>query len=64
VSPSPITVIRPLGWLWPLWLWPLWLGLVLPGCPSSEGSNPKVLWLAPDGSELRVKLVDTEPPPF
>jgi len=35
----------------------------LAGCPSSD-SNPSVLWLAPDGSEIRVHLVDTEPPPF
>lgn len=46
---------------------PLLLGLlVLPGCPSpSPGDgNPKVLWLAPDGSETRVRLVDAEPHPF
>ena len=33
------------------------------GCPSPSG-NPKVLWLAPDQAETKVKLVDTEPPPF
>ena len=49
---------------------PFLLGLValagLPGCPSSGPSsgNPKVLWLAPDMAETRVKLVDTEPAPF
>ena len=45
---------------------PLFLLLCLPGCPSSDdpGSNPSVLWLAPDGSETRVKLVDSEPRPF
>jgi hypothetical protein len=45
---------------------PLLLGLlVLPGCPD-DGSpgNAKVLWLAPDMAETRVKLVDTEPGPF
>ncbi len=36
----------------------------LAGCPSNNDSNPSVLWLAPDGSEVRVHLVDTEPPPF
>jgi hypothetical protein len=33
------------------------------GCPAGE-SNPEVLWLALDGDELHVKLVDTEPRPF
>jgi hypothetical protein len=32
------------------------------GCPSDD--NPAVLWLALDGSELQVKLVDEEPQPF
>ena len=44
------------------------LGLVglaaLAGCPSDPASNPPVLWLAPNGGELFVKLVDTEPPSF
>jgi hypothetical protein len=45
---------------------PLLLGLLLlPGCPTdSLPGNPKVLWLAPDMAETRVKLVDTEPGPF
>jgi hypothetical protein len=45
---------------------PLLLGLLaLPGCPSSGGDgNPKVLWLASDMVETRVKLVDVEPDPF
>lgn len=45
---------------------PLLLGLlVLPGCPSDgRSSNPKVLWLAPDMAETRVKLVGAEPDPF
>jgi hypothetical protein len=34
----------------------------LAGC--SEDSNPPILWLYLDGSELEVKLVDFEPPPF
>jgi hypothetical protein len=47
-------------------LGPVLLGLlVLPGCPNDDGAgNPKVLWLAPDMAETRVKLVDTEPGPF
>jgi hypothetical protein len=52
----------------PLPISPLLLGLValsgLPGCPGSSDTNPRVLWLAPDMAETRVKLVDTEPPPF
>jgi hypothetical protein len=44
---------------------PLLLGLlVLPGCPSPSSDNPRVLWLAPDMTEIRVKLVDSEPAPF
>jgi hypothetical protein len=35
----------------------------LAGCPS-DPSNPEVLWLATDGDELHVRLVDSEPPPF
>ena len=35
----------------------------LAGCPS-DPSNPETLWLALDGSELRVKLVDHEPKPY
>ena len=33
------------------------------GCPAGE-SNPEVLWLALDGDELHVRLIDTEPLPF
>jgi hypothetical protein len=36
---------------------------VLAGCPS-DSSNPEVLWLATDGDELHVRLVDSEPIPF
>ena len=43
----------------------LGLGLVaLTGCPSNDGGNPPVLWLAPDMLEIHVKLVESEPPPF
>lgn len=56
---------------------PLLLGFLVPGCsgpskaprdadPGDSGpaSNPKVLWLASDMTETRVKLVESEPPPF
>jgi hypothetical protein len=33
----------------------------LAGCPSDP---PKTLWLALDGSELKVRLVESEPRPF
>jgi hypothetical protein len=36
---------------------------VLAGCPS-DATNPEVLWLATNGDELHVRLVDSEPPPF
>jgi hypothetical protein len=38
----------------------------LAGCPgdSTSSTNPPVLWLATDGDELHVRLVETEPPPF
>ncbi len=39
-----------------------WL-LVLAGCPGGD-SNAPVVFLAPDGSEVRVHLVETEPPPY
>ena len=40
---------------------PLALAL-LGGCPSSE--NPPTLWLALDGRETEVQLIDFEPPPY
>lgn len=36
---------------------------LLGGCPSPEGNAP-TLWLALDGRETEVKLVDFEPPPY
>ncbi|HET9620028.1 MAG TPA: hypothetical protein VFP84_01585 [Kofleriaceae bacterium] len=40
----------------------------LAACGGDDGggatTNPKTLWLAPDGSELEVKLVGSEPPPY
>jgi hypothetical protein len=38
--------------------------VVLSACPSSDDGNPAVLWLAPDMAETRVKLVESEPPPY
>lgn len=42
---------------------PLVLAALLAGCPSDPG-NPETLWLALDGSELQVKLIDHEPIPY
>jgi len=42
---------------------PLVLLALLGGCPSDE-SNAPVLWLALDGRETAVKLVESEPPPY
>lgn len=39
------------------------LAVVLSGCPSDPG-NPETLWLALDGSEVKVKLIDHEPTPY
>jgi hypothetical protein len=40
--------------------------VVLAACGGGGGggTNPPKLWLAPDNSELQVKLVDSEPPPY
>lgn len=39
--------------------------LGLAGCgDDSSGGNAPTLFLAPDGSEIRVKLAESEPPPF
>jgi len=35
-----------------------------PGDPTNPPTNPPVLWLATDGDELHVRLVESEPPPF
>jgi hypothetical protein len=39
------------------------LFVLLGGCPSEE-QNPAKLWLALDGRETEVRLVDFEPPPY
>jgi hypothetical protein len=36
---------------------------LLGGCPGSE-ENPPTLWLALDGRETEVRLVDFEPEPY
>ena len=38
--------------------------LGLAACPADDAANPERLWLALDGSELQVRLIDYEPPPF
>ena len=38
--------------------------LLLAGCPSSPAQNPSQLWLAPNGSELALRLVSAPPTPF
>jgi hypothetical protein len=56
---SPWTARASLGWLTSL---TSLLGLA--GCPDTPAGNPRTLWLAPDMMETRVKLVESEPPPF
>ena len=36
--------------------------LMLAACPSN--GNPETLWLALDGTETRVRLVEDEPRPY
>jgi len=41
--------------------------VLLGGCPGDDGPpgpNPSRLWLALDGSEVEVRLIAVEPPPF
>jgi hypothetical protein len=41
------------------------LAFLLAACPSPDpAANPPVLWLALDGRETEVKLVEEEPEPF
>jgi hypothetical protein len=37
---------------------------MLAGCPSDPDTNAPTLWLAPDGVETRVRLVESEPTRF
>jgi hypothetical protein len=38
--------------------------VALAACPDGGNANPPVLWLALDGSEIKVRLVEQEPVPF
>ena len=38
--------------------------VLLAGCPNHPSGNPDVLWLAPNGSEVIIQLIDHEPPPW
>lgn len=38
--------------------------LVSIGCGDGGAENPPVLWLALDGSETQVRLIEQEPPYF
>ena len=39
--------------------------VALAACGGGGGdTNPRTLWLAPDNSELEVKLQSSEPPPY
>lgn len=40
------------------------VALGVAGCSDDGGGNPRTLWLANDGLEIYVKLVDEQPPPF
>jgi hypothetical protein len=44
---------------------PLLLLLTLAGCPTDDDDkNGETLWLALDGRETAVRLVEGRPPPF
>jgi hypothetical protein len=43
---------------------PLLLLLALAGCPGDDDKNGQTLWLALDGRETAVRLVEGRPPPF
>ena len=38
--------------------------LLLAGCPNPDDGNPDVLWLALDGRETEVKLIENQPSPY
>ncbi len=49
----------------PHFLWLAAVALTGAGCPEGgSGGNPPTLWLALDGRETEVKLVEDEPEPF
>ena len=45
---------------------PLLFVIALAACPGDDGppTNAMTLWLAPDGVETRVRLIEDRPPPF
>jgi hypothetical protein len=38
--------------------------VALAGCPDDADKNGETLWLAPNGSEIELQLVESEPPEF
>jgi hypothetical protein len=36
----------------------------LAGCPNDTDKNAETLYIAPDGVETRLRLVEDRPPPF
>jgi hypothetical protein len=38
--------------------------LALAACPGDDAQNAPTLWLAPDGVETEVRLIEDRPPPF
>jgi hypothetical protein len=36
----------------------------LAACPGPDDKNAETVWLAPDGRETAVRLVEGRPPPF
>jgi hypothetical protein len=43
---------------------PLATLVLLAACPGDDTANAPTVWLAPDGAETRVRLVEGRPPPF
>lgn len=43
---------------------PLFVIAVLGACPGPDDKNAETVWLAPDGRETAVRLVEGRPPPF
>ena len=43
---------------------PLLVLAALAGCPPDDDKNAETLYLAPDGVETRLRLVEDRPPPF
>lgn len=43
---------------------PLLVLATLAGCPTDPEKNAATLYIAPDGVETRLRLVEDRPPPF